>query len=297
MQTAVRCPDNLWKNWETCSAWFEEHHAAIRHRSPAHRWAPSHTARESLRLLQEDLLGHKQPHNSFLSQPSSTSLCDVHAPVKCDELKTSWLSPGYLGPFWVLVNFWILMENTDLQWFIWGNCNSHIRRGIQEENTGDSPCTAPSRYNTATYIGTEGPSQLFQAVFSKCVGVGQADPPLFPLRLLPSFPFKHSVTRKVLSCLQGCPLGKPEVEGKASEWIRNGTNCSAGVAGQEYTSHTFLRLQVWNQPLSNETKMLGNSLRSAFFSRCELVQFRSTCSYTHVSLGDHLEMVNIVLYH
>lgn len=152
MQTAVRCPDNLWKNWETCSAWFEEHHAAIRHRSPAHRWAPSHTARESLRLLQEDLLGHKQPHNSFLSQPSSTSLCDVHAPVKCDELKTSWLSPGYLGPFWVLVNFWILMENTDLQWFIWGNCNSHIRRGIQEENTGDSPCTASSRYNTATYI-------------------------------------------------------------------------------------------------------------------------------------------------
>lgn len=145
--------------------------------------------------------------------------------------------------------------------------------------------------------GTEGPSQLFQAVFSKCVGVGQADPPLFPLRLLPSFPFKHSVTRKVLSCLQGCPLGKPEVEGKASEWIRNGTNCSAGVAGQEYTSHTFLRLQVWNQPLSNETKMLGNSLRSAFFSRCELVQFRSTCSYTHVSLGDHLEMVNKVLYH
>lgn len=127
-----------------------------------------------------------------------------------------------------------------------------------------------------------------------------------PYSLYDSFPASPSstqqVTRKVLSCLQGCPLGKPEVERKASEWIRNGTNCSAGVAGQEYTSHTFLRLQVWNQPLSNETKMLGNSLRSAFFfffPRCELVQFRFTCSYTHrlVSLGEHLEMVNKVLCH
>lgn len=127
------------------------------------------------------------------------------------------------------------MENTDLQWFIWGNCNSHIKRAIQEENTGYSHVLHQVGKTQKPTCGTEGPSQLFQAVFSKCEGVGQADPPLFPLWLLPSFPFKHSTSYQKGSLLfTRLPTGQTR-GGEESLWMDQKRHkllcrcCRAGV--------------------------------------------------------------------